>query len=74
MAVSKMSSKGRVTIPKQVRERLGVQPGDLISYEMEGDVVTIQRSEPFDVAFHSAVSVTLDEWTTKEDEEAFRDL
>jgi AbrB family looped-hinge helix DNA binding protein len=74
MPVSKLSSKGRVTIPKQVRERLGVQPGDLISYEMEGDVVTIRRSEPFDVAFHSAASVTLDEWTTKEDEEAFRDL
>jgi len=74
MPVSKLSSKGRVTIPKQVRERLGVQPGDLISYEMEGDVVAIKRSEPFDVAFHSAVSVTLDEWTTKEDEEAFRDL
>jgi len=31
-------------------------------------------AEPFDTAFHDALSATLDEWTTPEDEEAFRDL
>lgn len=74
MPTSRLSSKGQVTIPRPVRDRIGVKPGDTISYEMEGNVVTIKRVEPFDVAFHSALSMTLDEWTTKEDEEAFRDL
>ena len=31
-------------------------------------------AEPFDTAFHDALSATLNEWVTSEDEEAFRDL
>jgi len=30
--------------------------------------------EPFDRAFHAALSETLTEWSSAEDEEAFRDL
>ena len=30
--------------------------------------------EPNDFAFHEALSGTLQEWLTEEDEEAFRDL
>jgi AbrB family looped-hinge helix DNA binding protein len=71
---SRLSSKGQVTIPKKVRDQLGAAPGDLITYEVKGNVVTMKRAEPFDAAFHSAVSRTLDEWTSPEDEEAFRDL
>lgn len=36
--------------------------------------VTQRRVEPFDAEFHAALSLTLDEWNTLEDEEAFRDL
>jgi hypothetical protein len=41
---------------------------------MEENVVKLKRLEPFDAAFHAALSGTLDEWATEEDEEAFRDL
>ena len=74
MLLSRISSKGQVTVPKRVREAIGARPGDTIAYEVKGKVVTIKRIEPFDVAFHAALSLTLDEWTTKEDEEAFNDL
>jgi len=74
MLASKLSSKGQVTIPKRVREKLGAKAGDLIGYSIKNRVVTLRRVEPFDVAFHSALSKTLDEWTSPEDEEAFRDL
>jgi len=57
-----------------VREALGINAGDTIAYEVEGNVVTLKRLEPFDAAFHAALSSTLDEWTTDADEEAFRDL
>lgn len=57
-----------------MREALGAKTGDLIVYEVEGDVVRLKRIEPFDAAFHHALSSTLDEWATDEDEEAFRDL
>jgi hypothetical protein len=33
-----------------------------------------QRDSPFDAAYHAAVSETLEEWASPEDEEAFRDL
>jgi antitoxin PrlF len=71
---SRISSKGQVTIPKKVRETLGATPGDLIAYEVEGNMVTLKRVGPFDAAYHAALSQTLDEWSTAEDEEAFRDL
>jgi antitoxin PrlF len=58
---SRISSKGQVTIPKKVRETLGASPGDLIAYEVEGNVVTLKRVGPFDAAYHAALSQTLDE-------------
>lgn len=74
MLGSKISSKGQVTIPKAVREALGVQEGDTVSYEVQGSVVVLKRVEPFDLAFHQALAGTLDEWGTPEDDEAYRDL
>ena len=74
MHTSKISSKAQITLPRKVREALGAKAGDLIIYEVEGDVVRLKRLEPFDAAFHQALSKTLDEWATAEDEEAFRDL
>ena len=74
MLVSKISRKGQVTIPKKVRKSLHANPGDFIEYEVEGDVVMVRRAEPFDRAFHAALSDTLTEWLSPEDEEAFRDL
>ena len=74
MHTSKLSSKAQVTLPRKVREAIGAKAGDTIAYEVEGNVVTLKRLEPFDAAFHAALSSTLDEWTTDADEEAFRDL
>ena len=63
-----------MTIPKKVRESLRASPGDFIEYKMQDDVVLLRRVEPFDRAFHAALSETLTEWSSPEDEEAFRDL
>jgi len=74
MIVSKLSSKGQVTVPKKVREILRAKPGDWIEYEVRDNVVVMRRPEPFDGPFHAALSETLTEWESPEDEEAFRDL
>ena len=74
MEISKVSSKGQVTLPKKIRESLGVRPGDLISYDVNNGMVSIRRVDSFDAPFHAALSDTLDEWNTPEDDEAFRDL
>ena len=74
MFASRLSAKGQVTIPKEIREKIGIEPGDMVAYEIKNGVVTLKRIEPFDAEFHAALSKTLDEWSTTEDSEAFRDL
>ena len=72
---SKLSSKGQVTIPKEVRKSLGLEPGDFVTYELsKDDAVILRRVEPYDAAYHFAVSETLEEWGSESDEEAFGDL
>ncbi len=42
MAVSTITKKGQTTIPKAIREKLGLKPYDKIIYIIEGDEVKIQ--------------------------------
>jgi AbrB family looped-hinge helix DNA binding protein len=74
MIRSRISPKGQITLPKTVREAIGAGPGDTVVYEIEGGAVRLRRVDPFDVEFHEALGRTLDEWTSAEDEAAFRDL
>ncbi|MGD9739832.1 MAG: AbrB/MazE/SpoVT family DNA-binding domain-containing protein [Bauldia sp.] len=39
----RLSAKSQVTVPKRVREALGVQPGGEVDFHIEGSVVTLQR-------------------------------
>ncbi len=71
---SKLSAKGQVTVPKEVRETVGLEVGDLVEYRIEDGRVIMTRIELFDALFHKAVSETLDEWASPEDDEAFHDL
>lgn len=75
MTISKITSKGQTTIPKEVRDALHTEAGDTLAYEVQGDgTVMVRKVEPFDVAWHDAISGTLTEWSGPEDEEAYRDL
>ena len=44
---SSVSPKGQITIPIEVRRRLGIRPKDKVAIHVEGDVVTLApaRSE-----------------------------
>jgi AbrB family looped-hinge helix DNA binding protein len=37
MSDAKVTTKGQVTIPKVVRERLHIEPGDRVSFDMRDD-------------------------------------
>ena len=41
---AKIMSKGQVTIPKDIRDMLNIQPGDRISFIVEGNTVRIVNS------------------------------
>jgi antitoxin PrlF len=72
--LSRLSSKSQITLPKKVRQAARLEPGDAIVYEVKGEIVTLRKASPFDATFHKALSKTLNEWATEEDDEAFRDL
>ncbi len=74
MEISKISLKGQITIPGKIRKAIGLKPGDMVSYSVENGVIIMKRIEPFDSKFHAALSETMEEWNSPEDEEAFRDL
>lgn len=74
MLVSKISRKCQITIPKKVRESIHAHPGDLIEYEIQDNAVLVRRVDPFDRSFHAALTETLTEWSSPEDEKAFHDL
>jgi len=74
LATTKITSKGQISVPKAVRERLGAQLGDTLIYETSGDAVVLKRLDPFDADFHRALTGTLAEWNSPEDDAAFSDL
>ena len=39
---AKITSKGQITVPREVRHALGVKPGDKIVFEGEGDEVRVR--------------------------------
>jgi len=43
VSVSQVSSKGQVTIPKDIREALGITEGDRVIFETDGNHVTIRK-------------------------------
>ena len=40
----RLTSKGQVTIPQAVRERLGLTPGTEVEFEIVGDAVRVRRA------------------------------
>jgi antitoxin PrlF len=51
MITAKVTSKGQVTIPKEVRERLGVHPGEAVGFEEKEGLQVICKvvtKSPFD--------------------------
>jgi AbrB family looped-hinge helix DNA binding protein len=40
----RLTSKGQVTIPIEIRERLGLHPGSLVQCSVDGDAVRITRA------------------------------
>jgi AbrB family looped-hinge helix DNA binding protein len=44
---AKMTSKGQVTVPKAVREALGIKEGDAVVFRVEGNRAVLARTADF---------------------------
>ena len=71
---SRITSKGQTTIPRAVREKLSLRPGDVIIYEVTDDEVRLRKQGPLDLTYLRTVQATLSEWDSPEDAAAFDDL
>jgi antitoxin PrlF len=45
---AKVSEKGQVTIPKRLRDRLGIRPGEVLDFEAEGGRLIARKTDSQD--------------------------
>ncbi len=70
MIVSRLTAKAQVTVPREVRKALGLQPGEQIAWRIEGGEVIVGRPDDAFVNNFAA----FDEWASEADCKAFDDL
>ena len=46
-AAAKVTSKGQVTVPKAVRDALGIKEGDEVTFRVEGNRAVLARTAAF---------------------------
>ena len=71
---SRLTAKYQATVPASVRRTLGVGAGDRIAWEVDGETVILRRAAPKTDDFITALSETLSEWASPEDEVAWHGL
>ena len=45
MATLRLSSKSQIVVPAEVRQRLGLKPGDRVLLEVEGEYAVLRKLE-----------------------------
>jgi antitoxin PrlF len=74
MEIAKITSKGQTTIPVSIRRAASLETGDTIVFELKDDYVILRKITLPSDEYLKNISSTLNEWMTKEDEEAWNDL
>jgi antitoxin PrlF len=70
-AFSKVSVKSQTVLPRAVRERLNIRPGDTLRYRITDDGVVIDKSPAGEADDPFAAFA---EWSSAADEQAYADL
>jgi antitoxin PrlF len=68
-ASARVTSKSQLVLPKAVRERLGVGPGDTLVFRFDAQGVRVEKMVAQDDPF-----ATFEEWSSAADDESYRDL
>ena len=49
MPAARITSKGQITLPKEVRDALGVEPGDRVAFRIQEDGAVVVEPETLDI-------------------------
>ena len=74
MEFAKITARGQTTIPKNIREAVGLHEGDVIAFEIEGDRLVVHKVIPGRDEYLHGLGEVMGEWLSPEDEEAWRDI
>lgn len=74
MHISRLAADNQAIIPQEVRDALGLKEGDAISFSIENGQAVLRKAPAGDADYLKALESTLSEWSTPEDDDAFRDL
>jgi len=47
IAQSRLTSQGQISVPAEVRRKLGVGPGSVLEWDEEGDRIVVRRARRF---------------------------
>jgi len=67
--ISKLTDRSQTVIPRDIRKKLGIGPGDLVRYRETELGIVIEKAVADDDPF-----ATFTEWASKADENAYADL
>lgn len=74
MYASKLTQKYQTTIPAEIRKKLDLKSGDLVGFAYINGQVILKKIDLLDLAFSHALEETLEEWSSKVDQEAYSGL
>lgn len=72
--LARLTARGQTTIPKRIREAADLRRGDVLAFDLIGKELRVRKVPPTADEYLRAVTETLEEWNSKEDELAWRDL
>ncbi|HEY8943865.1 MAG TPA: AbrB/MazE/SpoVT family DNA-binding domain-containing protein [Polyangiaceae bacterium] len=56
LAQSRLTAQGQISVPAEVRKRLGIGPGSVIEWNQEGDKLVVRRAKKYNLTdLHSAL-------------------
>jgi len=56
IALSKLTAQGQISVPAQVRRKLGIGPGSVLEWSERGDEIVVRRAGRFSSAdIHAAL-------------------
>ena len=60
LATSKITVQGQISVPREVRQRLGLAPGSVVEWDEEGESIVVRRAGRFTSAeVHAALFPSL---------------